>query len=52
MEQETKIPILEIDVRIRFRGALYEIRPMRALKWLAALVVVGIRVYYQLSRGG
>ena len=45
MDQEKRVPILSIDIQIRFRGALYEINLTRLLKWLGALTVVGLRVY-------
>jgi len=48
MEQEKRIPILSIDVQIRFRGALYEISLARLLKWLGAFAIVGLRLYRSL----
>ncbi len=48
MEQEKRIPILSIDIQIRFRGALYEISLARVLKWLGAFAIVGLRLYRSL----
>ena len=48
MEQEKRNPILSMDIQIRFRGALYEFSVVRALKWLGACVIVGLRLYRSL----
>lgn len=45
MDQEKRNPILSIDVRVRFRGAIYRIDLARILKWAGALLVLGIRLY-------
>ena len=45
MEQEKRNPILSIDIQIRFRGAIYEFSFTRALKWLGAFAIIGLRVY-------
>ncbi len=45
MEQEKRVPILSIDIQIRFRGAIYELSFTRALKWLGACVIIGLRLY-------
>ena len=45
MEQEKGNPIFSIEIQIRLRGALYEISLTRVLKWLAALAVLGARLY-------
>jgi hypothetical protein len=45
MEQEKRIPILSIDIQIRFRGGIYEFSLARVLKWLGAFAIVGLRIY-------
>ena len=45
MEQEKRNPILSVDIQIRFRGAIYEFSFTRALKWLGAFAIIGLRVY-------
>ena len=48
MEQEKRIPILSIDIQIRFRGVIYEFSFTRVMKWLGAFVIVGLRLYRSL----
>jgi len=48
MEQEKRIPILSVDIQIRFRGALYEISFTRVLKWLLAFAIFALRFYRSL----
>ncbi len=42
--------ILAIDLQVRFRGAVYEFEFTRALKWIGALILVGIR-FWRFIRG-
>jgi hypothetical protein len=45
MEQEKRNPIFSIDIQIRLRGAVYEFSFSRALKWLGAIAIIGLRMY-------
>lgn len=45
MKQGKRILFLSIDLHIRVRGTAFQIGLVRLLKWLAAIVVIGIRLY-------
>lgn len=46
-KKQTNAAFLTIDIQIRFRGEVYELRLTNILKWLSALIIIGANLYHR-----
>jgi hypothetical protein len=52
MEQEKRNSLVTIEIKVRFGRIQYEFKLSNWLRWLGAIVVVGLRIYRALHETG